>query len=88
MWVGTRLISASNEALTQAPDVGITALIGKLGLAWDAAWLHPENSARRVKTLSVGQVRQPIHTQSNGRWHAYSDALQPAIKKLCAAGLI
>ena len=42
-----------------------------IGLNWHEACLEPERDERRVRTLSVWQVRQPIYTTSVARWRHY-----------------
>jgi len=42
-----------------------------IGLNWHEACLEPERDERRVRTLSVWQVRQPVYTTSVARWRHY-----------------
>ena len=46
-------------------------LIAFTGLDWHEACLEPERNERRVRTLSVWQVRQPVYTTSVARWRHY-----------------
>ena len=56
-------------------------LIDFVGLKWDPSCLNFHSTKRVVRTPSVMQVRQPIHTGSVGRWRNYEASLQPL---LCA----
>lgn len=85
--LGDRLTYVSYEALTQNPEAETRTLIAALGLDWQDSCLSPQDSNRRVKTLSVGQVRRPIHNRARGRWKTHAEHLSPMIEKLAAAGL-
>ncbi len=52
-------------------------VIAFLGLEWDDACLDFQKSEKRVKTLSVAQVRQPIYSSSVKRWKRYEAHLDP-----------
>ena len=70
------------EALTAAPEPEIRALIAFCGLPWDDACLAPEQSDRRVETLSFAQVRAPIGRQAVAGWRRFEDELAPLIRAL------
>jgi tetratricopeptide (TPR) repeat protein len=53
-----------------------------IGLEWDDACLDFQTSEKRVKTLSVAQVRQPIYATSVQRWKRYEAHLEPLKKEL------
>ncbi len=53
-----------------------------IGLPWDAACLDPAKAVRTIKTSSLWQVRQPIYSQSAGRWKRYEKWLGPLIQVL------
>jgi tetratricopeptide (TPR) repeat protein len=57
-------------------------LIDYVGLEWDPACLEFHSSRRTVRTPSVVQVRQPIHSQSVGRWRNYEPNIQPLLRAL------
>lgn len=53
-----------------------------IGLDWDPACLAFYKSERLVKTASVTQVRQPMYSQSVGRWKHYEAALTPFLRAI------
>ena len=52
------------------------------GLEWDDACLSFYRTERPVRTASVIQVRQPIYSNSVGRWRLYEKELQPFLSAL------
>jgi hypothetical protein len=50
-------------------------LIAACGLEWEARCLEFHETRRPIRTASVTQVRQPIYTQSVGRWRNYEREL-------------
>ena len=69
-----RYIELDYETLTEAPDTEIRRVVAACGLAWDPACLAPERNARRVKTPSRWQMRQPIYRGAQ-RWRRYEPYL-------------
>jgi tetratricopeptide (TPR) repeat protein len=65
------------EALVADPEPHVRALLGFVGLAFDAACLAPEKVERSVATASVWQVRQPIAGTSVGKWRRFEQELRP-----------
>ena len=61
------------------PEPEVRNLLQFCGLDWEASMLTPSQPAT-VRTASVWQVRQPLHTRSSGRWRNYAAHLE-AIKK-------
>lgn len=59
--------TVSYEQLVQAPRETLTQVLGFLGRGWDAACLEGIAAGARVRTASVGQVREPVHQRSLGR---------------------
>lgn len=57
-------------------------VIDFLGLEWNDACLDFQKSEKRVKTLSVAQVRQPIYSSSVQRWRRYEAHLDPLKEEL------
>ncbi len=51
-----------------------------LELDWDPACLDFQTSRRVVRTASLVQVRQPLHSRSVGRWKNYESNLQPLLE--------
>ncbi|WP_341366549.1 sulfotransferase [Yoonia sp. BS5-3] len=53
-----------------------------LGLDWDPACLDYQTSQNQSRTLSAGQVREPLYTSSMQRWRRYEQHLDPLKKRL------
>ncbi|MEX3014425.1 tetratricopeptide repeat-containing sulfotransferase family protein [Gymnodinialimonas hymeniacidonis] len=77
-----RVHRISYEALTAEPEVQIRALLQAVDLPWDPACLAPQNSDRRIQTLSFAQAREPIGRAAVAGWERHADALGPLIKAL------
>jgi tetratricopeptide (TPR) repeat protein len=73
----TAILDVPYEKLVENPQVWSRAMIGHIGLAWDARCLDPHGSAGIVRTFSKWQVRQPIHTASVERWRHYEKFVGP-----------
>ena len=58
------------------------------GLPWEEDCLQFHKNASPVATASSVQVRQPLHSNSVGRWKRYRDYMQPALAILSEHGLI
>jgi tetratricopeptide (TPR) repeat protein len=50
-----------------------------LGLEWDPACLEFHANRRVVRTPSLVQVRQPVHSGSVGRWRHYEAFIEPLL---------
>lgn len=59
------------EELIADPEACCRALIDFLGLDWDSRCLEFHKTERRVQTVSVWQVRQPLYSTAVGRWRNY-----------------
>ena len=57
-------------------------LIDFVGLEWDPSCLEFHSNPRVVRSPSLVQVRQPIHSRSAGRWRNYEPYLQPLFQAL------
>jgi len=57
-------------------------LLAHCGVAWDERCLSFYKTERPVRTASATQVRQPIYTNSVGRWHVYEEFLGPLLAEL------
>ena len=75
--LGDRVIVSDYQTLVEDPEPNIRALIAQLELPWDDACLKPEAVQKRVRTLSVVQVRSGIHSGSVERWRHYEKELEP-----------
>lgn len=76
------------EALVDDTEVQCRALIAACGLEWEDACLNFHTNTRKVETLSVFQVRQPINKGSVRAWERYGERLAPMIKRLRQDGMI
>jgi tetratricopeptide (TPR) repeat protein len=62
-------------------------LIDYLGLEWHPACLEFHKTRRVVRTASLVQVRQPLYTNSVGRWRQYESSLQPLLQAFRRRGV-
>jgi hypothetical protein len=51
------------------------SLLTACGVEYEPGCLEFHRTRRRVKTASIGQVRQPIYTRSVARWRNYESEL-------------
>ncbi|MEE4119878.1 MAG: tetratricopeptide repeat protein [Paracoccaceae bacterium] len=77
-----RFTEVTYEALVAAPEAGTRALLDAAGLPWEDACLRFHERDGQVRTLSIQQVRQPMHTGASGGWRAYAAELAPMIAAL------
>jgi hypothetical protein len=67
------------EDLVADPEPQARALIAAAGLDWQDACLSFHERGGAVRTLSVAQVRQPIHAGRREAWRKFEAQLQPFI---------
>lgn len=67
------------EDLVADPEAQTRALVAAAGLDWEDACLDPAAGTGSVSTLSVAQVRQPIHGGRRQAWRKYETEMQPFI---------
>lgn len=70
------------EDLIADPEGQARALIAACGLDWEDQCLDFHKTERRVSTLSLHQVRQPIYASSMKAWERHSDDLAELIEAL------
>jgi len=70
------------EALVANPEEESRKLIDACGLPWEDACLNFHENKRKVETLSVYQVRQPISRASLKGWQRYEADLAPMLEEL------
>ncbi len=75
------------EDLVSAPETELREIAAFAGLPWDARVLAPEKVERVVRTASILQVREKMHTGSVGRWRRYAEVLAPLRERLGGYGL-
>jgi hypothetical protein len=57
-------------------------LISWCGLDWEPNCLSFQQNGNAIRTASAVQVRQPVSSNSVGRWRHYERALGPLFEKL------
>ena len=77
----TRIHLHHYEALLDAPEPQIRALLAHCGLAFDPVCLAFHQSPRSVRTASAAQVRQPLRATA-ARALAYGALLNPLLTLL------
>ena len=68
---GGSIFSVDYDELVRAPEPILRSLFDYLDLEWDDRCLDFQHAASPVKTASVWQVRQELHSRSSGRWENY-----------------
>ncbi len=68
------------EDLVSDPDPQSRALIAAAGLDWDDACLTFHERGGHVKTLSLAQVRQPIHAGRRQAWRRFETEMAPFLE--------
>lgn len=79
---GDEFLTIRYEDLVAAPFVHAPRLYAHCGLDWRDEFLEPQAAASAVRTFSVMQVREPIHTRSVGAWREYEVELAPLRESL------
>ncbi len=70
------------EDLVANPEDESRRLIAACGLDWEDACLNFHENTRRVQTLSLFQVRQPIYRSSTHAWERHRDDLKELLDAL------
>lgn len=76
------------ETLVADPETESRRLIAAGGLDWEEGCLNFHQNKRKIDTLSVYQVRQPISGGSVKAWQRYEAELAPMIDILHERGLL
>ena len=82
-WVsvmGDAIYRIRYEDLVEQPRESVESLLNWLGEEWDDRCLEFHRQAGAVRTASVWQVREPLHTRSVGRWRNYSTPVEAAFR--------
>ena len=69
--LGDNIFTVDYDELVRGPEPVLRALLEFLQLPWDGACLEFEKARSLVKTASIWQVRESLHTRSSGRWQNY-----------------
>ena len=80
--IGIPMIEFWYEDLVNEQELMSKALIKYCGLEWEEQILEFHKLKRRVKTASVGQVRNKMYKSSAQKWRNYEELLQPMIDSL------
>ena len=83
--LGTQMLVVNYAELVQNPKVEIERITRHCGLSLEQAQLSPHETIRVVKTASVAQVREPIHTNAIGGSAPYRTHLAPFLSAYDAA---
>ena len=75
-----KIFTFDYDQFVNAPEFNLRKLLGWLDLEFNEICLHPEESTRRVNTVSVMQARKPISNKSVGGWKNYEILLKSALK--------
>lgn len=66
-----------HEALVDAPEAGIRALLAACGLPFEPGCLRFHETQRAVRTASSEQVRRPIFRGGDDAWRPFAEHLRP-----------
>ncbi len=77
---GESLCTIDYDELVRSPENVLRRLLDFLGLDWDDRCLDFRHSKSQVKTASVWQVRDELHSRSSGRWRNYEVHLGPLLE--------
>jgi tetratricopeptide (TPR) repeat protein len=84
--LGTAVHEIRYEDLLADPEAQVRALLAACGLDWAPECLDFHRNERRVETLSVHQVRQPLYASSMGAWRRHEKDLAGMIDLLEVQG--
>jgi len=76
------MIEVNYENLVADLEAESRRLIEFLGLDWEPGCLDFHRTERTVATVSHWQVRQPLYSNSIGRWRNYEKHLAPLLAAL------
>ena len=80
--IGIPMIEFWYEDLVNEQEVISKALLNYCGLQWEEQVMEFHKLERRVKTASVGQVRNKMYKSSAQKWRNYEELLKPMIDAL------
>ncbi|MDH3336381.1 MAG: sulfotransferase [Gammaproteobacteria bacterium] len=72
---GDSICVVDYEELVVSPEPVLRRVLEFLGLEWDVGVLDFQKSSGLVKTASIWQVRQGLHSRSKDRWRNYGSLL-------------
>ena len=77
-----RFLEVDYETVVADLEGQARRMVAFLGLPWDESCVRFHLNSGPVRTASVNQVRQPIYTQSVGRWRPHARHLGPLLGAL------
>jgi hypothetical protein len=80
-WVGVLgdgVFTVDYDDLVREPEQIVRRLLAFIGLEWHDRCLNFAEDGGPVKTASIWQVREALHTRSSGRWRRYACHLREA----------
>ncbi len=80
--VPNQILEVQYEDLVNTPEHTLEEVCRFIDLAWDPRMLDFATQRTRVRTASVWQVRQPLHSRSVGRWRHYQTHLRDIVEML------
>jgi len=72
---GDSICTVDYEELIDSPETVLRGVVEFLGLEWDPGVLDFQNSGGLVRTHSIWQVREGLHSRSRDRWRNYETLL-------------
>lgn len=73
---GEHIFILNYDDMVSTPEPVLRQLLDFLGLEWDESCLQFQDSENQVKTASVWQVREELHSGSSGRWRNYEASVE------------
>jgi hypothetical protein len=73
--IGDNICTVDYEELVESPEPVLRRVLEFIGLEWDASVLEFHKGGGMVKTASIWQVRQGLHSGSRERWRNYEALL-------------
>lgn len=83
--LGPQMLVVNYADLVHNPAIEIERITRHCGLSIEQSQLSPHETIRAVKTASVAQVREPIHTKAVGGSQPYHTYLKPFLNAYEAA---
>ena len=69
--LGDDIMTVDYEEIVESPEPVMRRVLDYIGVEWNESVLKFRKTKGLVKTPSLWQVREKLHTRSNGRWKNY-----------------
>ncbi|WIY23620.1 tetratricopeptide repeat-containing sulfotransferase family protein [Parasedimentitalea psychrophila] len=76
------ILDLSYEDLVSDIETSTKNIAEHCGLDWTPSMAQPHKHAGQVRTMSLHQVRQPVHSRSVRKWVKYEEMLAPFVAEL------